>query len=190
MKINEFIEKYKNAKVQNTKVNPNAVSEYLQKELEIKSYVPFRDKRKIAEMIVAQNIAEKDGIKKYDSINAYIGLVVATISTHTNLEFSADPVADYDLLAESGLLPKIISEFQQDYNECDVILKMALAMELEDNNVNVLVGHFLDGILKRFESVSEVLNEKFKDFDLKDVLGADFNHEDLAKLSGLINKLK
>ena len=140
MKINEFIEKFKNAKVQNTKVNPNAVSEYLQKELEIKSYIPFRDKRKIAEMIVEQNIDEKDGIKKYDSINAYIGLVASAISTHTNLEFGADPVADYDLLAESGLLPKIISEFQQDDNECDVVLKMALAMELEDNNVN-------DGIL-------------------------------------------
>lgn len=190
MKINEFIEKYKNAKVQNTKVAPNAVSEYLQKELEIKSYVPFRDKRKIAEMVVEQNIAEKDGIKKYDSINAYIGMVVSAISTHTNLEFDTDPVTDYDLLAESGLLPLIISEFQQDYNECEVVLKMALAMELEDNNVNVLVGHFLDNIIKKFDGVSEVLKEKFKDFDLKDVLGIDFNQEDLAKLSGFIHKLK
>lgn len=190
MKINEFIEKYKNAKVQNTKVNPNAASEYLQKELEIKSYIPFRDKRKIAEMIVEQNIDEKDGIKKYDSINAYIGLVAAAISTHTNLEFGVDPVADYDLLAESGLLPKIISEFQQDYNECDVVLKMALSMELEDNNVNVLVGHFLDNIINKLDGVSEVLKEKLKDFDLKDMLGTDIKQEDLAKLSGFINKLK
>lgn len=190
MKINEFIEKYKNAKVQNTKVNPNAVSEYLQKELEIKSYISFRDKRKISEMIVEQNISEKDGIKKYDSINAYIGLVVATISIHTNLEFGADPVADYDLLAESGLLPKIIAEFQQDYNECDVILKMALAMELEDNNVNLLVGHFLDNIIKKLDGFGETLNEKLKDLDLKDVFGADFNREDLNKLSRFLDKLK
>ena len=189
MKINEFIEKYKNAKVQNTKVNPNAVSEYLQKELEIKSYVPFRDKRKIADMIVEQNIDEKDGIKKYDSINAYIGLVVAAISTHTNLAFGADPVADYDLLAESGLLPKLISELQQDYNECEVVLKMAVAMELEDNNINVLIGHFLDKIIKKLDGFEETLKEKFKDFDLNDVLG-DFKQEDLAKLSGFLDKIK
>ena len=109
--------------------------------------------------------------------------------THTNIEFGADPVADYDLLAESGLLPKLISEFQQDYNECEVVLKMAVAMELEYNNINVLIGHFLDKIIKKLDGFEETLKEKFKDFDLNDVLG-DFKQEDLANLSGFLDKIK
>ena len=190
MLITEFIEKYKNAKVQNTKANSNAVSEYLQKVLEITTYIPFREKRKIAEMIVEQYTEVVDGIKKHDSISSYVGFVIAMISAHTTLEFSNNPIADYDLLAESGLLPLIIAEFQNDYNECEVILKMALAMELEDNNVNILIGHFLDSILKKLEGVGEALNEKFKNFNIKDVLGTDINIENMDELNSFINKLK
>lgn len=190
MKINEFIENYKNAKVLNTKINPNAVSEYLRKELAIKTYIPFKEKRKIAEMIVAQNIKEVDGIKKYDSIDGYVALIVASIMAHTNLQFSTDPVADYDLLAESGLLPQIIAEFQGSHDEIDIVLKMALAMELEDNNVNALVGRFLNKISGVLDVVLEVVKDKFEDFDLSDVLGSDFKEEDIAQLKGFLDKMK
>lgn len=190
MKIKEFIEDYKNAKVQNTKAITDAVSKYLNKTLGIKKYIPFREKRKIAEMVVAQNITEDNGIKKYDSINGYISLIVASISAHTNLEWSDDPVADYDLLAESGLLPQIIAEFQGSHDEIDIILKMALAMELEDNNVNVLVGHFLNKILEMLDNVGDVLKDKFENFNIEDIFGTDIKQEDLAKLTGLLNKLK
>lgn len=190
MQINELIEKFKTARVQNTKVNPNAVSEWIREEVTIKTYIPFRQKREIAEMVVNQNIEVVDGIKKYDSINAYVGFVVAMISAHTNLEWSSDPVADYDLLAESDLLSQIIAEFQESYNECDIIMKMMLAMELEDNNVNVLIGHFLDGILKKLSGVGEMFKGALGDFNIQDILGENIKEEDLAKLSGLIDKLK
>lgn len=190
MKINELIEKFKTERVQNTKVNPNAVSEWIREEIKIKTYIPFRQKREIVEMVVGQNIETVDGIKKYDSINAYVGFVVAMISAHTDLVWSPDPVADYDLLAESGLLPQIITEFQESYNECDVIMKMVLAMELEDNNVNVLIGHFLDDILKRLSSVGEKFKGTLGDFNIQDILGGNIKEEDLTKLSGLIDKLK
>lgn len=190
MKIIEFVENFNAARVQNTKINPNAVSEYLREKLDIKTYIPFRQKRTIAEMIVTQNIEVVDGIKEYDSINAYMSLIVASISAHTNLEWSEDPVADYDLLAESGLLPQIIAEFQGSHDEIDIILKMALSMELEDNNVNVLVGHFLDSILKKLDGVGEVFKGALGNFNIQDVLGADIKQEDLAKLRGLLDKLK
>ena len=190
MKIAEFVENFKTARIQNSKVNPNAVSEYMAKELVIKKYIPFREKRQIAEMIVEQYTEEVNGIKKHDSIGAYVGFVAAMISAHTALEFSADPVTDYDLLSESGLLPQIVSEFQESYNECDIVLKMALAMELEDNNVNVLVGHFLNRILGMLDGVSEALKDKLEKLDLKDIFGADIKQEDLAKLNSLLDKLK
>ena len=188
MKVIEFVEQFKNDKVVNTKINENAVSKYLKDKLEIKTYLPFRFKRMLVETVVAQNIEFIDGIKKIDPINEYVGFIVAVLSAHTNLEFGDDPIADYDLLAEGGLLPQIISEFQESYSECDVLLKMARTSELEDNNVNVLVGKFLNGILQKLDGVGDVLKDKLGDFNLKDILGADFKQEDLAKLSGFLNK--
>lgn len=190
MKIREFCEAYKAKRFMNTKQGVDERVEWIRKELEVKEYLPFREKRQIAEMIVAQNIKEVDGIKKYDSIDGYVSFVVASIAAHTVIEFSTDPVADYDLLAESGLLTQIINEFQESHNEIDIILKMALASELEDNNVNVLVGHFLDKILKKIDDFGDALKDKFEDFNISDILGADFNGEDLTKLIGLLDKIK
>lgn len=188
--IKTFMDAYQSKRFVNTPQGVDEKSAWLRQELEIKSYIPFNTKRKIAEMIVAQNITEVDGIKKYDSINGYIGFIVASIAAHTNLEWGADPVADYDLLAESGLLMQIITEFKGSHDEIDIILKMALEMELEDNNVNVLVGHFLNNILEKLDGISVVLKDKLEKLDIKDILGADINKEDLAKLSGFLNKIK
>lgn len=187
--ILSFINDFNTKKIMNTKVAPNAISEYLRNNLEIKTYIPFKAKRLLAETIVAQNTEEIDGVKRNDSINQYISFVCAMIAAHTNLEFSEDPVEDYDMLSECGLLPQIIAEFQDSYNECEVILKMALAMELEDNNINVQVGKFLNGILQRLDGVGDVLKNTLGGLDLKDILGADFKQEDLAKLSGFLDKL-
>ena len=186
--VKGFIEKFNQDKVANTKIAPNAVGDYLNKELEIKTYIPFRTKREIAEIVVAQNTDLVDGIKKHDSVSAYISFIIASLTAHTNLEFGDDPVADYDLLAESGLLPKIIAEFESSHSECDIILKMVLAMELEDNNINVLVGKFLNGLFQKLDGVGDVLKDKLNSVDLKNVLG-NFKQEDLAKLSGFLNKL-
>lgn len=182
MTIKEFVENYKAKNFMNTKQGMDEKSEWLRKELEIKSYIPFREKRQIAEMIVEMYTDEIDGIKKYDSISAYVGLISAAITAHTSLNFSDDPISDYDLLSESGLLPQIIAEFQESYNEIDVLLKMALAMELEDNNTNVLIGRFLDGVLKKLDGMSGMLGR----INLNEI----FKEENVAKIVGLLNKSK
>lgn len=190
MTVKEFIKAYKGKKFINTQQGMDERVEWLKSTLGVKEYIPFAEKRKIAEMIVAQNITEADGIKKYDSINGYISLAVASIVAHTTLEFSEDPVADYDLLAESGLLSQIIAVFHGSHEEIGIILKMALEMELEDNNVNVLIGRFLNEISEMLGDAGDVLKVKLKDLDLSKILGADFKQEDLAKLSGFLNKFK
>jgi hypothetical protein len=190
MKITEFINAFKSERFVGAQAAAEVRVEFLKKTLEIKTYIPFREKRKIVEMIVEQNIEEIDGIKKYDSINAYLGLIIATLVAHTNLEFSDDPIVDYDLLAECGVLPQIIFVFKDSYDECGTLLKMAVASELEDNNANVLIGHFLDSILKKVGSLSETLSELFGDFDLQDLLDADFTKEGLAKITGFLNRDK
>lgn len=188
MTIKEFCDAYKAKRFITTKNGVDERVEWIRSQLEIKEYIPFREKRQIAEMIVAQNIKEVDGIKKYDDISSYVSLVVASIAAHTALEFSADPIADYDLLAESGLLTQIIAEFQGSHEEIGILLKMAVASELEDNNVNVLVGRFLDGILKKLDGIVDGVKEMVGNVDLKELLGMDFKEEDLAKLKGLLDK--
>ena len=188
MTIKEFVKDFKDKKIQNSKSNEHAVSDYLKEHLEIKTYLPFNMKREIVELVVAQNTKWVDGVKRNDAISQYISFVVAMIKAHTKLKFSDNPIEDYDILAESKLLPLIIAEFQESYNECDIMLKMALAMELENNNINVLVGRFLNSILNKLDSVGSVLKEKFVDVDINDFLGADFNDEDLANLKGFLNK--
>ena len=189
MTIQNFINEFYEKKIQNTKLNEHAISDYLKKELEIKAYIPFRTKREIAEIVVAQNTDWVDGIKKHDSVNAYISFIIASLTAHTNLEFSSDPVEDYDLLAESGLLPQIIAEFEASHTECDIILKMVLAMELEDNNINALVGKFLNNILQKLDGAGDALKNMLGNIDLKEILGANFNNEDLANLKGFLDKL-
>lgn len=188
MLVVDFLKDFNDKKIQNTKINENAVGEYLQKTLEIKKYIPFKIKRGAVEIVVAQNTYWDDGIKRHDIFDAYIGFVVSMLSLHTNIEFSEDPVADYDLLAESGLLPQIIAEFQESYDECNVLLKMARDTELEDNNINVAVSRFLNGILTKLDSVGEVLKETLGNVNIADILGDKFNEKDLAQLKGFLNK--
>ena len=188
MLVKDFVKDFQDKKIQNTKINENAISDYLKKELEIKTYLPFRMKRTLVETVVSQNIEWVDGIKKIDSINEYVGFIVAVLSAHTNLEFSDDPVVDYDLLAENGLLPQIIAEFQESYDECNILLKLARNAELDDNNINAIVARFTDGILNKLDGVGEVLKDKLGNIDVKDILGGAFKQEDLAKLKGFLDR--
>ena len=189
MTIKEFVTNYNVRKFMNTKQGDAEKIEWLRKELNVKNYVSFADKRKIAEMIVAQNITEIDGIKKYDSITGYISLIVASIMAHTTLTFE-DPIADYDLLAESGLLPQIIAQFQSSHDEIDLLRKMVLDMEMEDNSTNALVGRFLNKISMLLDDVLEIVEDKFGNLNLSDILGGQFKEEDLTKLIGFLDKIK
>lgn len=185
MKVQEFIEKVKND-VQKASIDEH----YIIKMLEVKKYISFQDKRKIVELIVQQNTQEIDGILRNDSITQYISFVMAMLTAHTNLELTDNPIDDYDMLSENSLLTLIINTFRTDYDDCDVLLKMALASKMEDNNTNVIIGKFLNSILNKLDSVGEALKDKFDNIDVKDILGTTFKEEDLAALSSFLDKLK
>lgn len=188
MKIIDFVQGFKDKKIMNTKVDTDAVGKYIKEILEVREYVPFKEKRAIIELIVLNNTKVVDGVKKIDSISQYISFITAMLTAHTNLEFGEDPVVDYDILSENGLLAPIIETFKTDYSECDVLLKMALADELEDNNVNIVFGKFLNGILYRLDAVGEYIKSTMDGVDINSILGESFNQEDLAKLSSFLDK--
>ena len=187
--VKDFCEKFKKDGVINTKIAPDAVSEYIKKELEVKTYLPFMTKREIVEMVVDANITMVDGVKKYDNIRGYVAFIAAMIQAHTNIEFNTEnPMPDYDMLAESKLLQQIVETFREDYDECDVLLKMALAAEMEDNNGKAILGRFLNGVLERLDDVIEILSDAAGELDLKRMFGDNFNAENLAKLSSFLDK--
>lgn len=174
MKVIDFVQCFIDKKVMNTKIEPDAVGKYIKETLEVKEYIPFNTKRKIVDKVVKQNIEIVDGVKKNDPISQYLSFVIAMLMSHTNLEISDNPVDDYDELSRNGLLTQIIETFKTDYNECDVLLKMTLASELEDNNMSFVVSRFLNGIL-----------EKLGSFNLNGLI----KEEDMAKINGLLDKL-
>jgi hypothetical protein len=190
MTIKEFCEAYKAKRFMMTQNGVNEKSEWVRKELDIKPYIPFREKRQIAEMIVAKNIKEVDGVKRYNSIDGYVSLIISSLAAHTSLQFGDDPVADYDMLAENNVLMDILAEFDGSHKEIEILLNMALDMEMEDNDIGVMIGRFLNKISGMLDNVGGVLKDKLDSFDLSNVLGVDFKEEDLAKLSGFLDKLK
>ena len=133
----EFVNDYK-AK----KINERA----LESVLEVKKYLPFNTKRGIVKSIIEENMQYVDGMKKIDPIAQYISFTMSMIISHTSLEISDDPINDYDLLAESGLLNKILALFSDDVDACNIILKMMIEDELADNNPLAVLAKLLTGV--------------------------------------------
>lgn len=190
MKVNDFIQEFVDKKISNTKIQPNAVEEFIKDKLTIRIFIPFVEKRRIVELVVSANTTEEYNVKKIDSVGQFVGFVTAMLVAHTDLELDqADPIKSYDALSEVGLLEPIISCFQKDYSECEVLLKMAVSDVLADNELNVVVARFLDGVLNKLDSVSGALKEKVESLDLEELFG-DIKPEDLTKLNSLLDKLK
>lgn len=186
--VKNFVEDFKAKKIMNMTINPNAVAEYIEKTLEVKKYLPFNLKRQVVEMVVKENITIERGVKKSDAISQYVSFIIAMLQAHTNLEIGDDPIADYDVLAESGLLAPVISAFQESYDECDILLKMALANELEDNNLEALIGRFLDELLDMADDITYSIENKIDGIDVQKIIGEFLKPEDLEKLSGFLKK--
>lgn len=177
--VSEFVEK----KITNNKINPNAIEDFIRSKLEITEYIPFRTKREIVEMIVEKVITEEDGIKRVDGISQFLSFIVAMVASHTTLAFSDKPEEDYDALSRCGLLEHIVAMFKKDVDECDVLLKIAIADELADNNLNVIIGKFFNGVADTLRGFAEKA-------DASKLFGESINKEDIAKLIGVLDKLK
>lgn len=187
--VKSFVEEFVNNKVKNTPAKPNAVDDFIRDKLEIIEYVPFNTKREVVEMVVANSVSEESGVKRVDSVAQFLSFITSMIMTHTNLTFGKTPAEDYDALNQTGLLELIVEMFQKDYSECEALMKMIVADELVDNNLNVIVGKFLNGILDKLDGVIDIVKDFTESADLSKLLGTNINEEEMAKILGLIDKL-
>lgn len=113
MKINELVERI------------NEKDFALEKELEVKKYVPVMDKKSFVMDVIAACTDEIDGFISADRFNMDIYFNMNMIRTYTNIEVAFDfdeMVEQYDMLCECGLLDKIIGLFESEYIAmCDIL---------------------------------------------------------------------
>ena len=190
MKILDFINGFKEKKVMNTQINPNAIGEYIKKELEVKAYVPFAAKRELCERVLnACNTRSDGGLVKVDSVSRYIIFTLTVISAYTNIEFSAgdaefDSLDEYDMLCENYLLNPILEVIGEEYTACNNMLNMMMAdIEANNNTVEAVLDYNLSKIADSVGGLLDVLAEKVEEMDL------DLNQIDIEKYKGLIDLL-
>jgi hypothetical protein len=112
MLIKEFCNKYKNI------ANDKAKQMFIKDNLEVLSYLPFKNKLRILDKVVQPTVFKfedyttdtgeikqrSSGQVKVDSISRQILFYRFVIENYTNLEVSEDFIEDYDALKQSGLL--------------------------------------------------------------------------------------
>ena len=188
MKILEFIEGFRTKKVMNTTLNPNGIADYIRKELEVKKYIPFAEKRELCERVLnACNTKTSNGLVKTDSVTRYIIFTVSIISKYTNIEFSSgedtefDSLDEYDMLCQADLLNPILDVIGEEYVTCNNILYMMMGDIVTNNNtIENVVGHVLGKLGDSVDGLIDVLAEKVEDMEL------DLSQIDINKYKGLI----
>jgi hypothetical protein len=190
MKIVDFIAEFKDKKIKNTQIDPNAVNSYIMKTLEVKTYLPFAKKRDIcARVLKVCNTMTDMGLVKVDSVSRYITFTVALLSAYTNLEFSSgedgiDSIDEYDMLCENDLLNPILEVIGGEYTACNNMLNMMMDdMMTNYNTVENVVVHVSNHLLAIVNRFADVLSQKVNS------LNFDLSQIDIEQYKGLVEKL-
>lgn len=189
--VQNFIENFKAKKVMNTQIAPNAIHDFIKKELEVKAYVPFAEKRELCERVLnACNTRGSDGLVKVDSISRYIVFTIFVIAKYTNIEFSSgedaefDSLDEYDMLCENRLLNPILEAIGEEYTVCNNMLNMMMAdIEANNNTVEAVLGYSLSKVTDSIDNFIDILAEKVEEMDL------DLSQIDIEKYKGLLDLL-
>ena len=187
--VKDFVTEFKTKKIQDNRATPHGVSDFIKEKLDFNVYVPFMEKRRIINMVVEQNMSEEHGIVEIDSVGQFVSFLVTMMMSHTTLDFSDNPIDDYDLLCEAGLIEPIVEHFKKDYDECSVLLSMICDQKLKNNNLTFVVSKFLDGILDKVDGFAETLKGVVSQVDLQKLAGTYFEDGDLTALKSFIDKI-
>lgn len=178
MKINEFIESL--GALRNKSIK--AV-------IETKDYLPFAEKKALAERIVDACCIEENGNIKINEIDKYMVFTVECIKTYTNLEFDEDiniATEEYDELCKHGALNDIIGSFAEEYKIILELVKMQTDYVMQNNTVEYQFAKFLTGIGGSVDSLLNSFASKVDQFDLNS-LGLD--QDGIQKLLGFMSNI-
>ena len=163
MRINEFIEHM--SKNINGTMKENQILAIAQKQLEVKKYIPIKEKKDLVDKIIEKCIYFESNTFRIDAIDSYIYFTMFTIDTYTNLEI--DDVEDcFDALSESGLMPVVIAALGQEYQDVQTFLNMKRGEILENNSVEMQLGKFFDSVLDQVSEFSEDLMDTIQNLNI------------------------
>lgn len=164
MNVREFIDNYKE--------NPATLEE-----LEVKHYIPCAVKINAIDGIQQRLVHENtEGLTTFSSIEKYFLFIMTVINLYTELEIGSPVTDDYDLLAEHGLVRKIIDKIGSDYYDFMELLDMRWTDIIRDNNtieasVNRVLGAMQLGMQEAINQIAASM------------LGSSsLNNEDASKL--------
>ena len=153
MKINDFVMKAASKGYMPAAVNQQ--DEKLIKDLEVKSYLGIKDKKKLVDKIISDTIIYDSGLFKFNGIDQFVSYNMRCVEAYTNLELSDDLEEDYDALCSTGLLPKILRIFESEYQAVLSLLQMQCDYILLDNSITAKVNSTLDDINKLVNKAAE-----------------------------------
>ena len=171
MKINELL------------MNINRDNFNMEKELQVKKYLPIEEKKLIAQGVIYECTEQADDVIKVDSVQQYLSYVKYMILRHTNLEYTQE---DYDKLCstdynDSSLLNAIFDCFSDDAKECSRILNFKIEDLMQENSMNFVVAKFLNNLGSKLESIMDNIDAKTKELSLDTIVPNDVNIEQIKK---------
>ena len=149
MKILDLITRYEEGTIEN-----------LKEFLAIRDYVPFAEKYELCASVLeaSNNIDEKTGFVKVDHVQGRIIFNIALLTMYTNLEFAPDDeevtsIDEYDMLCHHKLLKPILEFIDEEYGECEDMLRTMQADLIANNNSVVsVVGNLVGQLMNKIES--------------------------------------
>ena len=143
--------------------------------LQVKKYLPIKEKQAIAQLVINECTEEVNGVIKLNSLQQYLSYVKYMILMHTNLDYSDE---DYDKLCsteymETNLLNAILSNFGPDAEECSRILNLMLDDYMRENSIEYTVGKFLSNL----NNTINALTTTFSAMDINSILPQDIDVE-------------
>lgn len=163
------------------------LQEIIKKNLEVKEYISFFEKRNLVESVVNDCVLYKNGMFKINDIDKYVCFTMRAIEAYTNLELDDNLEMEYDTLCESKVLELIINAFEKEYNDLNILLQMQCDYVLSDNSIGSQFGKFLDEVMDRIDTLANILENKVNGFDFDNL---PINTEDLNKLIQFVNMQK
>ena len=150
----------------------------MEKELQVKKYLPIEEKKLIAKGIIYECTEEVNGCIKVDSVQQYLSYVKYMILRHTNLEYTQD---NYDELCLNGILNAIIECFAEDAQECSRILNLMMDDYMQENSMEFIVGKFLNNLWDVVSGLADNLNKQVENLDLSSIMPEDMDADKLVK---------
>ena len=178
MKITEYVEKATAKGYMPAAVNQQ--DDKIKKDLEVKSYLGIKAKRKLIEDIVDETVIYENGLLKFNGVEQYVVYTMRCIEAYTNLELSDDLEEDYDALCSCGLLAKILRTFDDEYQSVLSLLQMQCDYVLMDNSVTSKINVVLNSMTDTLNKIADVVEKKMN----------EINPEDLQKVTELLSTLK